>query len=423
MSSCRGFGPARSGKVASPVREEPPCLTRSSLALLFVVQCVLAIGNAGMFSAMPSIGRSIGIPDAAVTGIFSLSALLWVLCSTFWARLCGRIGQRSLVLVGLVGFVVSMGAAGLVIHFALAGHFAPWTAFVLLLAARAIFGGFGSAAGPAGQAYAIERSSETQRTRIISTLASGMTAGTLAGPLLTPVAMALWGPPMPFYLFAGLAGITIIGVILLLSGSAAGRITRVAALDTGENGSVWRDAVIRPYLVFALVVMTAQTAQTQTLGFLIIDTVRRPPVDAQPAVALAMALGALAALAGQVALVCMRLRNSSTLVGAALLTAISAGVLALSESYPVILCAFVVQSFGFGLARPALAAAASLSARAEDQAGVAGAFGSINGIAMLVAPIFILIYGMDRRLPFLIAAGALMAICLIRIRFHGRPLS
>lgn len=369
-----------------------------------------------MFSAMPSIGRSIGIPDTAITGIFSLSALLWVLCSSFWARMCDRLGQHALILVGLAGFAISMSAAGLVIHFALVGHFVPWTAFMLLLIARAVFGAFGSAAGPAGQAYAIERSIETQRTRIIATLSSGMTAGTLAGLLLTPLAIALWGPPMPFYLFAGLALIVVAGVSLILSSNSPGRVCAAALIDDGNRRSIWRDTVIRPYLIFAIVAMTAQTAQLQTLGFLIIDVLHRPPVEAQPAVALAMALGASSALAGQMALVCLRLRGSVALVFAALLTALSAAVLAFASSYLIILCAFVAQSFGFGFARPAFVAAASLMARAQDQARLAGAFASINGIAMLVAPMFIMMYGVDQQLPFLLAAGSMLGVGLLAAR-------
>src|SRR5678816_2814338 len=44
-----------------------------------------------MKSGIP-IGRSIGIPDFMVSGIFSLSALLWAFSSPFWARASDRRG-------------------------------------------------------------------------------------------------------------------------------------------------------------------------------------------------------------------------------------------------------------------------------------------------------------------------------------------
>lgn len=399
----------------------PDCgrLPGSALGLLFAVQCVLSIGNAGMFAAMPSIGRSIGIPDAAVTGIFSVSALLWVISSSFWARMCDRFGRRSLILVGLAGFVVSMGAAGAVIEFALVGHIAPWVAFALLLAARAVFGALGSAAGPASQAYAIERTSEGQRTRIISALSSATATGTLAGPLLTPIAIALWGPPMPFFLFAGLALVAVAAVVAILVERSPVPLSQDHVVERSIVGSIWREQAIKPYLVFALVAMTAQTAQAQTFGFLVIDVLRLPPVAAQPAVALAMAAGAVAALAGQFSLVWLRVASRTALVGAAVLTGCAAAALALAENYTVILCAFVAQGFGFGLARPAFVAAASLAARVQDQARVAGAFASINGMAMLAAPVFTLVYGFDRHLPFLLAAGA-MAVLAVQASRLGR---
>lgn len=49
---------------------------RRAFAILFGVSVATALGNTGMLSVLPAIGREIGIPDALVAGIFSLSAVL-----------------------------------------------------------------------------------------------------------------------------------------------------------------------------------------------------------------------------------------------------------------------------------------------------------------------------------------------------------
>jgi hypothetical protein len=44
-----------------------------------------ALGNTGLLSVLPAIGRSIGIPDFMIAGVFSLSALLWAFAAPAWA--------------------------------------------------------------------------------------------------------------------------------------------------------------------------------------------------------------------------------------------------------------------------------------------------------------------------------------------------
>ncbi len=61
-------------------------LPKGTFAIIFGVSLVTAMGNTGMISVLPAIGRSIGIPDPMVAAIFSLSALLWAFSSPFWAR-------------------------------------------------------------------------------------------------------------------------------------------------------------------------------------------------------------------------------------------------------------------------------------------------------------------------------------------------
>src|SRR5882724_6721959 len=88
---------------------------RRAFFLLFCVSVITALGNSGMQSVLPAIGRQIGIPDPMVAAIFSLSALFWALVSPFWARQSDIRGRKPLILLGLAGFVLSMIACGIVV--------------------------------------------------------------------------------------------------------------------------------------------------------------------------------------------------------------------------------------------------------------------------------------------------------------------
>ena len=74
--------------------EQSAAAPKKTFAIIFGVSLVTAMGNTGMISVLPAIGRSIGIPDPMVAAIFSLSALLWAFSSPWWARASDRHGRK-----------------------------------------------------------------------------------------------------------------------------------------------------------------------------------------------------------------------------------------------------------------------------------------------------------------------------------------
>ena len=129
----------------------PSSIPRGRMVLLFSVMLVTAAGNTAMQSVMPSIGTQLGVEDFWISLAYTWSALLWVTCAPIWARRSDKRGRKSMMALGMVGFISSMGLCGLVLWFGLAGLLpALWT-LLLFAAARSLYGGFGSAAPPAVQ--------------------------------------------------------------------------------------------------------------------------------------------------------------------------------------------------------------------------------------------------------------------------------
>src|SRR5580698_3417295 len=110
-----------------------PLLSRRAFAIIFAVSMATAVGNTGLQSVLPAIGRSVGIPDPMVAAIFSLSAVLWAFSSPFWARQSDIRGRKPLMLVGLAGFAISMLLCGLVVSAGLAKLAAPMVIFACFL--------------------------------------------------------------------------------------------------------------------------------------------------------------------------------------------------------------------------------------------------------------------------------------------------
>ncbi len=401
--------------------EPSPKLSRRSFGILFSVSMVVAVGNTGLLSVLPSIGRQIGIPDPMVAAIFSLSALLWAIGSPFWARQSDVRGRKPLIMLGLAGFAVSMFLCGLVVSAGLHRLAAPMVIFLFFLLARALFGMIGSASNPASQAYLAERTTRRERTQAMAMLAGAFGLGTVVGPAIAPLfvlpVVTLAGP---LYAFA-LAAFAILIVVhrLLpeedLTEEQKREIHRPSRWKGGP--AIWRDARVWPFLLYGFLIALCQTVQTQTLGFMVIDKLGVSPLEAQGYTAVAMMAGAVAGLLAQWGLIRMFAMSPATLMrwGAGL--AAGANLLvAFTPNYWTLVMGYAIASLGYAFARPGFSAGASLSVDMHEQARVAGAISSIFGLNVIFAPLFVWLYEAVHAGPFLLNMMILASLLLFAIR-------
>jgi MFS family permease len=398
---------SRTGESAA---HAPPSLPPRAFAIVFGVSITTALGNTGMQSVLPAIGRQIGFPDFLVAAIFSLSALLWAFSSPFWAARSDRSGRKPMMVVGLTGFMVSMVCCGAVVSAGVRHLAAPLLIFVLFLLSRALFGLFGAAANPAGQAYVADRTDREERTGAMAALAGAFGLGTIIGPAIAPVfVLPIVGLAGPMFAFALIAAAMIYVVLRYLPETPPAARGSQAAGDppTGEAAAprlpLLRDPRLRPFLAYGFLVSAAQTAQGQTLGFLIIDKLHMPPMQAQGYTAVAMMAGAIAGLLAQWGLIRMfRMAPRDLLRWGAGLAAVANLIVAFAPNYSGVVLGYAFSSLGYGFCRPGFTAGASLAVSQAEQGRAAGAIASVNGLNALAAPLFVLLYGVWRPAPFLV---------------------
>lgn len=396
-----------------PVPGGPSGLPRSTFAIIFAVSMVTAMGNTGMISVLPAIGRSIGMPDPMVAAVFSLSALLWAFSSPFWARLSDRYGRKPLMLVGLAGFMVSMAFCAIVVAAGLHHLAAPVVIFILFLLARALFGLFGAASNPATQAYVAEHTPEAQRTQSMSGLAGAFSLGTVIGPFIAPLfVLPFLGLAGPMACFSLMAGVMLVIVWRRLPESQFRPLPSPVSRDEKPSGPpMWRDPRITPFLIYGFIVAVSQTAQGQTLGFLIIDKLAVSPTAAQGFIAIAMMFGAMAGLLAQWGLIPrFEMTPRQLLRWGVAVAAIGNLIVAAAPDYWGVVAGYAISSLGFGLARPGFTVGASLAVRMEEQARTAGAIAAVNGINVVLAPAFVFLYEHIRPAPFLLNAVLMIAM-------------
>ncbi len=429
----RPGGPAPASTAAIPP---------ARMALLFMVMLVTAAGNTAMQSVMPSIGTALKVADVWISLAYSWSALLWVVCAPFWARRSDKRGRKAMMALGLSGFITSFVLCGAALWAGLSGWLtAVWT-LILFAAARSLYGGFGSAAPPAVQAYVASRTPRAQRTQALSLIASSFGLGTVIGPALAPLMVVPFlglGLTGPFLAFAAIGIIALVLLRLRLpddeprfaargqaapyasaSGAPAdpGEAEDTLPTDADPPRLTWRDPRLRPWVFAGLVGGHAQAMVQGIAGFLVLDRLAlrdNPDAGAGP-IGIVLMSGAIATLLAQWGLI-PRFNlgpRAATLWGIAA-AAFGTMILAVADDLHLIAMGYAIASLGFGLFRPGTTAGTSLAVTRAEQGQASGIVASLAGASYIYAPALgVWLYGHSDWLGF----GLIVALCAV-VLVHG----
>lgn len=387
---------------------------KGAFRLLFFALLTIGAGNTMVANAvLPPLARELELPDWTVGAIFSLSAICWSLTSPFWGGLSGRIGRRPVAVIGLSGYALSMTLFGISAWLAISGVLTSWPViFGTFLAARSLFGLFGSGTNPSAQAYVADRTHEGERTREIAALSSGFSFGAISGPAIAATLVSLFGLVSPFFVAAGCAAFM---AFLIWT-----RLPEIRDPDAALNyvkppKGLWRQRDVWPLIFFAVMVSLATGISLQTFPFALMDKLSVDGAEASGFIAVATTMGAMATILAQLVLI-PRLNptNRTLMIWGGVLFGVGVLVIAPSNALaPLVLAQFGI-GLGQGLARAGFSAGASLAVRPEQQGAVAGLIISANGMGFIVSPFFgpFLYESVSRTAPFVIA-GVLMLLMAI----------
>lgn len=404
-----------------------------------MVMLTTAAGNTAMQSVMPSIGTSLGVDDVWISLAYSWSALLWVVYAPIWAERSDRRGRKAMMALGISGFIASFLLCGLMLWLGLAGILPAFWALLLFAAARSLYGGFGSAAPPAVQAYVASRTPRSERTQALSLIASSFGLGTVIGPALAPLmVMPVLGLAGPFLVFALIGAVTLIALRLRLPNDEPQFAARGSAYESPYSGSPtsevaeetrdddededygsepgklrWFEPRLRPWVICGLLGGHAQAMVLGIAGFLVLDRLglRSDPMAGAGPVGLVLMAGAIATLLAQWGLI-PRLNlgpRAASLSGIAI-AAVGTIVLALGQNLHTIALGYSIASLGFGLFRPGTTSGTSLALTRAEQGRAGGITASVAGASFIYAPALgVWLYNHSDWLGF----GLIVALCSI----------
>lgn len=398
-------------------RKTTPQERQRAFGILFVCLLSVGMGQTLVFAVLPPIAADLGMTEFETTMIFSLSAALWILTSTFWGKRSDFMGRKPVILIGVFGFAISTSLVGVVL---LAGYWA-WISmalmFPLVMGARAIFGIFGSGAMPASQAYVADRTTRAERAGSIAQIGAAFGLGTVVGPGVA-AAFAEIHILAPFFAVGALAFISGIAIWILLPERTAPK-KMLGEKQEKRAELKWSAPNVRPWLITGVVLSLSQSIMMQLFAFYLMAELEMGGSAATQLVSVGMMAMAMATLVAQLGLIQrFNLSVPFLLRWGAVTMIVSFAMLVFGGSYGVLVSALALAGLGFGFLRAGLSAGASLSVSLKDQGAMAGLIGSTAATGHILNPaIGIPLFYMLHSAPFMLGM-ALSALVLLFAIFH-----
>ena len=363
-----------------------------------------------LFSILPPAARAIGISPFQVSTIFATSASIWVFVSPMWGLRSDISGRRTVMLIGLLGYALSMTLLATVIEIGTLGLLPPLVIYPLLIASRSVFALIGSGTGPASQAYIADRTTRAERTAGVALVSAAMGLGETVGPGIG-AALASIGVLAPIYFSAALAVVSALTIWRFLPEEGrplAHETDRPPRMRVGDRR-------VRPFLLVATALQAVRATTVITLAFFLQDTLRLSAQQTVQYSGIGFVTLAVSGLFAQLVIVQrfrplprLMMRAGTTLMVIAFVLFIVGG------AFAVYVVGLICLGLGLGLVRPGVAAAASLSVEPNEQGSVAGMLGGVAVVGNVFGPMLgTTLYTFARTGPYILNALIMAAAMLL----------
>ena len=374
--------------------------------------CVGA-GQTIVFITIPPIARDLGLNEIQIGSIFATSAVAWMILSPVWGSLSDSIGRKKIVIVGLLGFAISLVLFSLTISLGQKGLLTGTLLFVLLVSARVLNGIFGSATRPSSGGWVADISSINSRSRAFARLDSGFSMGRILGPALAGL-LLLVSYTAPFFFFAAGAFIVIVLVIFQQSPPKISSSKEVKKLSMFDS-RVW------PFLIVSAAFGICNASLFQTSSFFFQDVITQSSENYIALASVGFMLTGLGVLNGQL-LIADRLQTSpgSLIKLGVIFNCLSLLGYAYSSSLVQVYICLFFFGLGNGMLGPGISSSLSLSV-GKDYQGVAGGFlGMVIPVGHVASPLISMpLYTINPVYPYILGSS-LMFLCTVFIFTNKR---
>ena len=348
--------------------------SKRNLYILTFVLFVVMLGYGIIIPIFPFYIEEMGAGGTELGLLTASYAVMRLIFGPIWGGLSDRFGRKPILLIGILGYVITM------VWFGLANTL--W----MLFAARILSGILSSATAPTTMAYIGDSSPEDERGGGMGLLGAAGGVGTIVGPVLGGF-LATTSLSTPFFVAAGLALLSLILAIIFLPESHPTE-EQSAKKEAIIDLRAWREAIFSPIgTLFTLTFISTCGLMifANVFGLYALEKFNFGPEDVG---VMMMVLGLVSALVqGLLAGPVTKRWGDENIVKIGLLGgAISYGLMLLANSYLTILLTTAIFALAVALQVPALTALTSR--RATIPQGIAmGLSNSFVSLGRIVGPI------------------------------------
>lgn len=206
--------------------------SRKNTLILGFTLLVVMLGYGMIIPMLPFLITKLGGNGREMGLLASVYAAMQLVCAPFWGALSDRIGRRPVLLIGVLGYAITMFIFGLSTRF--------WMLFV----ARTFSGVLSSGAMPTALAYLSDNLPEKERGGAMGQLSAALGLGIVLGPLLGGL-LSTDSLSVPFFIGAGLALLALLLIYFLLPESHSAQ----TVTDSNQTDSFWHWNVLQGILL------------------------------------------------------------------------------------------------------------------------------------------------------------------------------
>jgi DHA1 family multidrug resistance protein-like MFS transporter len=386
-------------------KAKPMNPSKRNLYILTFVLFVVMLGYGIVIPILPFYIESMGAGGTELGFLVASYAVMRLIFGPIWGGLSDRIGRKPILLIGILGYAVTM------VWFGLANTL--W----MLFAARILSGMLSSATAPTTMAFIGDSTPENERGGGMGLLGAAGGIGTIVGPVLGGF-LAGESLSTPFFLAAGLSVLSLLLAIVFLPESLPVEARQISQKrEKLVDLKSWGQTINSPIgslLALTFISTCGLMIFANVFGLYALEKFDFGPDDVG---VMMMVLGLVSAVAqGLLAGPATKKWGDGTVIkGGLLATAIGFGLMLLANTYITILFATAFFALTVALQIPALTSLTSR--RATVPQGIAmGLSNSFVSLGRIVGPILGgLVLDVNLNLPYLSGAGFMLLGFLVSI--------
>lgn len=380
-------------------------INSKTLSSLMLIILFVSMGQSVYWQTMPIIGREFNFSEIEINTLVSISAAMFIVFTPFWGRLSDKIGRKSVLLIGLTGYVLSNLIFLYSASLGLVGAVTGFSLLMILLISRIINSAIGAASRPASGAYVADVTSEEERSSGMGKFGAANNIGTILGPVLVGSLVGLnifdaqipqFGLLTPLIVMSLIMTLAAIFVFIYLPNN------KTVLSSEEPRSKIVLDTRLKYLISIGIIIFTAFALVQSITAFYIQDRFNYDLDSTAQTTAILLGTMAFMAIVSQLTIVQRYKGSPLNLIKFSIpLFITSCLMIIFSPNFLLLFFGMATMGLGMGLASPGYTSAASLNASKDNQGAAVGLAMVAPGIGFAVGPFLSgILYSTSMNLPF-----------------------